>query len=773
MGILMGASAVTETEADSVTLPGSQRGEILIADADAESRRVLEGQLREQGFHPCLSEAGDEAVALAVKHHPLVVILDTRLPGMDGYETCRQLKARAATRDIPVILVGNSDEEDLAFSAGGDDFVTRPIQMRRLVRRIDAVLLLYDLMVQQEATDRLFTKYATRLSVASEVGRQITSILSQAELTKAVVDLLQARFDYSFVSLWQWNDRQDLLVLRASAGQDGKRPPAENYALPKDLDNCLITAVAQQRQILLAPDGHTEAGGWCPPELARPQSELAIPLQIGTRMVGVLDLQSDQPAAFDNEDSLIFQALADQVTVAVRNAELYDLQKQRRAQAELLEQTGRVLSGTLDIGEVQSRILTELKGVLPYQDGFVFRQEADQLLLLARHTGGGAVDSGETVAIPLCSGGPLSQLVVSARPVAVDDLRTAPGWTEMRKLTACCSWLGMPLVSHDKVIGILALTRAEPCAFGPSEVIFLSTFAAQAAVALENAALYAEVHRLNAHLEELVSERTAQLEAAYKALKKMDQAKADFIDIAAHELRTPLTVMKGYLTMMRLEPTVAANPMLTASVNGVLVGADRLHGIVNSMLDVAKINNQTLTLACSWLDLRATLAAVKAEFSADLAERHQGLELSDMAALPKIYADRNLLHKVFGNLVVNAIKYTPDGGTLKITAAPQVAAETPAIEVRVSDTGIGIDAEQQALIFDQFYQVDAVDLHSSGRSKFKGSGPGLGLAIARGIVQAHKGRIWVESAGQDEQACPGSCFHVLLPLAGPDATGTL
>jgi signal transduction histidine kinase len=87
------------------------------------------------------------------------------------------------------------------------------------------------------------------------------------------------------------------------------------------------------------------------------------------------------------------------------------------------------------------------------------------------------------------------------------------------------------------------------------------------------------------------------------------------------------------------------------------------------------------------------------------------------------------------------------------------------IEVQVHDTGIGIDREQQELIFEKFYQTGAVEVHSSGETKFKGGGPGLGLAIARGIVQAHRGRIWAESECQDEGSCPGSTFHILLPIA--------
>jgi signal transduction histidine kinase len=117
--------------------------------------------------------------------------------------------------------------------------------------------------------------------------------------------------------------------------------------------------------------------------------------------------------------------------------------------------------------------------------------------------------------------------------------------------------------------------------------------------------------------------------------------------------------------------------------------------------------------------------------------------------------------------VINAIKYTPDGGTITISGKElPLSSELPkgGIEIVVSDTGIGIDPRFKELIFAKFYQTGELALHSSGKTKFKGGGPGLGLAIARGIVEAHHGKLWVESPGYDETNCPGSQFHVVLPL---------
>jgi signal transduction histidine kinase len=124
-----------------------------------------------------------------------------------------------------------------------------------------------------------------------------------------------------------------------------------------------------------------------------------------------------------------------------------------------------------------------------------------------------------------------------------------------------------------------------------------------------------------------------------------------------------------------------------------------------------------------------------------------------------------LIRKAIHHIIINAIKYTPDGGAITVCTR-QVALENgqPGIEISVKDTGIGLDAEHHELVFEKFYQVGPSALHSSSKMAFKGGGPGLGLAIARGIVQAHHGKIWIESPGCDEVNLPGSAVYLRLPL---------
>jgi signal transduction histidine kinase len=133
-----------------------------------------------------------------------------------------------------------------------------------------------------------------------------------------------------------------------------------------------------------------------------------------------------------------------------------------------------------------------------------------------------------------------------------------------------------------------------------------------------------------------------------------------------------------------------------------------------------------------------------------------------------------VIDKALYHLIINAIKYTPDGGKVLITTRPTLMDDnTPCVEIAVKDWGIGLDAEHHELIFEKFYQVGDVALHSSGKTTFKGGGPGLGLALVRGVARAHGGKVWVESVGHDEVNFTGSTFYLQLPLAPSLSNGAV
>lgn len=256
-----------------------------------------------------------------------------------------------------------------------------------------------------------------------------------------------------------------------------------------------------------------------------------------------------------------------------------------------------------------------------------------------------------------------------------------------------------------------------------------------------------------------------ELQKNNKVLRLMDRNKLEFIQVAAHELRTPLTIIKGYGNLLRTSPEVKSNPSLDEMLDGILKGADRMHEVVNMMLDVTRIDAETLKAASVPVLLKRVLQGLVNSLGKAAAERGIEMRLEYADDTPIIHADPGMVEKALYQLTVNAVKYTPDGGKVTLRAGPvMLEGDIPGAEVAVQDTGIGLDPEHHELIFEKFYQVGSVALHSTGKTSFKGGGPGLGLSLVRGVARAHGGKAWVESAGHDEVNYPGCTFYLQLPV---------
>ena len=258
------------------------------------------------------------------------------------------------------------------------------------------------------------------------------------------------------------------------------------------------------------------------------------------------------------------------------------------------------------------------------------------------------------------------------------------------------------------------------------------------------------------------------LQKTNKVLRQLDRNKLEFIQVAAHELRTPLTVLLGYVKVLRslLDNKVAQS--VNSVIDGIIQGTDRIHAIVNLMLDVTRIDTETLKAAAVPVSLKSMINDLLESFKQAATDRSIRLSTQHAEESLIVNGDPGLIQKALVQLLVNAIKYTPDGGRVIITTRPvTMDYNIPAVEIAFRDSGIGLDIEHQELVFEKFYQVGSVDLHSSGKTTFKGGGPGLGLAIVRGVARAHGGKTWVESAGHDEVNYTGSTFYLQLPIDPP------
>ncbi len=450
---------------------------------------------------------------------------------------------------------------------------------------------------------------------------------------------------------------------------------------------------------------------------------------------------------------------------AAQNAKLFETEKDRRRGAEALARSSRQLSSLTTVGQLPQQILEQLQQVVPYDRGVLFTEDVNNIPQVRSQIGLPA-DANISEFILRINGADFYKTVSrKGEMLLVADVNAAEGWQQPEWLPKDRSWLGVPLYSKDNVIGLMVLSRAKQ-SFTDDDGLMVTTFAMQATVALENARLYDEVTSISQMMERMVSQRVEELNGAYTNLAKHDNNKSAFIQVAAHELRTPLTVIKGYLGMLKADAAIQNNPMLVQAVEGVLQGTNRLHQIVNSMLDVARLDSQIVNPNVEAVNLSLVLRLIHKDYIIDLANRNLTFAIEETVRdIPPILADTELLKKALDHIIVNAIKFTPDGGSITVSAS---VVEDPRLgkmaEIRVKDSGIGIDSEHHKIIFEKLFQLGKVELHSSSRTNYKGGGAGLGLAIASGIVKALQGSVWVESEGLDEVNFKGSTFFIHLPL---------
>jgi signal transduction histidine kinase len=261
-----------------------------------------------------------------------------------------------------------------------------------------------------------------------------------------------------------------------------------------------------------------------------------------------------------------------------------------------------------------------------------------------------------------------------------------------------------------------------------------------------------------------LQEKNSKLAEAYERLKELDRLKSNFLASVSHELRTPLTSIMGYSEMLAEGIAGPLNPEQAEFIQTIRTKSEQLLGLIMSLLDLSKLESGTMTVRKSELGIGSVLEEVVSTLAPHAAKKKITLGAEVPADIPTVYGDPDRLRQVFINLAENALKFTPEGGEVKLTA--RVVIEKPpddaglilvaplrhALEVRVSDTGIGIPASERDRVFDAFYQVDQSSTREQG-------GAGLGLSIVKRLVEAHHGTIFIEA--NEPQ---GTVFGVTIPL---------
>jgi len=318
------------------------------------------------------------------------------------------------------------------------------------------------------------------------------------------------------------------------------------------------------------------------------------------------------------------------------------------------------------------------------------------------------------------------------------------------------SWLGVPMISRDHLIGVLSVQSYRKNAYREDDVILLTAVANQAAVAIRNSHLYQDLEGLNLALEQRVAERTNELRETNLRLVAADRSKNQFLANMSHELRTPLNSIIGFSTILLDTTRATLQPRLYKFIENIRDSGSHLLVLINDILDLSKIEAGRLQLQPCRFDLRETFATVERVIRGIAAESSVAVTTRVDSDVPQVVLDENRIKQVMLNLLSNAVKFSRRGGSVSMIASFVQLDESPlgcdSVRIEVRDTGIGIPTDEHRRIFDEFYQVD------EARRTRKG-GTGLGLSLARSFVELHHGTIDVDS-----ELGSGATFTIHLPV---------
>ena len=342
---------------------------------------------------------------------------------------------------------------------------------------------------------------------------------------------------------------------------------------------------------------------------------------------------------------------------------------------------------------------------------------------------------------------------IFSKAVSIEELKSGPlkNLAFIKDFSAAGIEVIVTLLIKDKLIGLICFgPKLSGDIYNNEDFDLLHVISAQVAIALENAFLYEETKQFNLKLSDEIDKATKDLRAANEELKNLDRAKSEFISIASHQLRTPLTVIKGYGSMMLEGSFGAMTPAINENIKKIYDSNERLIALVEDLLNISRIESGKLQFNFEACQLEDIISSVVEELTVPAANK--GLKLiwqTPAEKLPAVNIDKGKIRQVAINIIDNAIKYTPKGSI-------EVNLKLDGDQILFSsvDTGLGISHDDLVNLFKKFSRGEHVSLlHTEGT--------GLGLYVGKMMIEAHKGRIWAESAGIDN----GSQFYFTLPIA--------
>jgi GAF domain-containing protein len=529
-------------------------------------------------------------------------------------------------------------------------------------------------------------------------------------------------------------------VVRAAAIADADPAGAEalraRTPIPLSREFITSTAILDRREIDL-PDVRE-----APEELAAGarnflasgyRAQTVVPMMRGEAAIGTVNVVRRMPGPLSDKQRELLRIFANQAVIAIENTRLFnelrESLQQQTATADMLKLISR---STFDLKSVLNTLVESAARLCEADITTISREKDGHYHVVAAYGfPPGLRDYYETLPMGQGRGSLFGRILFERKPVQIVDVLADPEYAmrELQKKAGFRTVLGVPLLREGVPIGLLSVNRTTVRPFTDKQIEFVTAFADQAAIAIENVRLFDEIQ-----------EKSRQLEEA-------SQHKSQFLANMSHELRTPLNAILGYTELMADGAYGEPSEKMVGILQRLEANGKHLLGLINDVLDLSKIEAGQLVLELSDYCIQDIAQTVRSTLEPLAVDKKLAFKVEMAGELPPGHGDGRRLTQVLINLVGNAIKFT-DTGEVAIKAE----AHNGSFHVSVRDTGPGISSADQARLFQEFQQAD------NAITKKKG-GTGLGLAISKRIIEMHGGRIWVES-----QPGQGSTFAFTLPV---------